>query len=245
MTTITTIEHAKPNANASYSLAVMHHPARRDILKRMRAQLDAHIAQVGSYSVITDPEPFGSPETRTHGNTWGISPWRTARVAWGCAPITAEWRVVIQDDAILCDRFGHVLPAVLAAADTRGADGVSLYMGVHSTQSCQEMINQHAAGESFSWLHPADWVPTVGLALRTRLAATLAAYQVPPHAIADDEVTGRCARDNHWRILQTIPSVIQHDDEAPSTLHGHRVRQHGSSRTAAFYDPAISEDRWS
>lgn len=56
------------------------------------------------------------------------------------------------------------------------------------------------------------------------LALKLGAFKASREVIADDEAVGDfCQQNQIHAVWQTIPSLVQHDEEAISTLAGHRV----------------------
>jgi len=70
------------------SVAIMAHPTRRDGALRVREALGGEIPIVYD----TNPVPSAAPEQR----------WATGRRAWEAYDPDADWHLVIQDDAIVC-----------------------------------------------------------------------------------------------------------------------------------------------
>jgi hypothetical protein len=206
------------------SVAIQHHPARPDLLKRLLGDLAAELDAAGprpfhtlEVEVVADPDPHGDP-----------SPWRTAKLAWALTPPWCTHRLVIQDDAMPCTDF---LWAAVEAIRHRPAALVSFFMGWAGTWMASAM---RAQADTSSWyLHPdRSWLPHVALAMPRELAVDLAVW-VPPDVRdrrADDEAVAWWSQERRTRGVGvdcwvTIPSLVQHDDDAPSTMYAHRGAQ--------------------
>src|SRR5690606_34338582 len=88
------------------SVAIMAHPARRDGALRVREALG------GEIPIIYDanPIPSAAPEQR----------WATGRRAWEAHDPTADWHMVIQDDALVCEDLLAGLEKALAVLGRKG-----------------------------------------------------------------------------------------------------------------------------
>lgn len=155
-------------------------------------------------SVIYDPDPDGPR-----------NPWRTARECWRSTPAGCTHRLVIQEDTHPCAGFLHHARLALAAKPDRI---VSFYLGQYPSETWREQLiasQRCAAWARGSWV---SWVPAVALCIPQPLCASLAAFHDGTSPIADDEVYGRWCRTNQYPWWATIPSLVNHDDDAPSLM---------------------------
>lgn len=216
-----------PRTDVRLSVAVMHHPARPELLERLLRDLQDEL-QSSAYErvidgarveveVVEDPEPFAP-----------ASPWRTAQTCWAWTPDWCTHRLVLQDDAMPCIDF---VWAAVEAIRHRPTALVAMFMGWAGTWMANDM---RAAGDTSSWyLHPdRQWLPCVAMSMPRDLARDLAAYDPPDERAqrADDEAIAwwsqqRTAQGRPVECWVTIPSLVQHDDDAPSTMLAHREGQ--------------------
>jgi hypothetical protein len=195
------------------SVAVQHHPSRAHRLAPLTASLGC------SAAVVSDPDPLG-----------GINPWRSSRECWRRTPTNADWRLVVQDDALPCRDF---YPGVLAALAAAPGPICAFYLGENPRQTARVMRTYASWGASWVPGQVGDWVPCVALAMHTALALDLARYESGTTVISDDEIIGRWAADRHHPWFSTIPSLVQHDDDEPSIIGGHVY--HPGARQAACW----------
>lgn len=205
------------------SVAIQHHPSRPDLPKRLRAALRRSSATV---EVVTDPDPTGPR-----------NPWRTAQLAWSRTPASCTHRLVLQDDVLPCRDFLKHAGRALSAKPDRVA---SFYLGTNAIVSWQRMLV--AAPTCAAWVEgfSASWVPALALALPAELALDLAAFHDGTEPIADDEVYGRWCREQGLPWYATIPSLVDHDDDAPSLMRDPYAR--GDRRAACWIgdtDPGL------
>lgn len=212
------------------SIAVMHHPARPELERRvldaiLAGDLPAHLHA----EVVVDPEPFGP-----------TNPWRTAREAWRRTPDDCTHRLVIQDDAIVCGDFA------LAAEHVLGCQprvAVSFFCNWLGHQIARAQMDACARCRAFAELPRYGWYPTVATALPAADARDLGAFQISQRQIADDAVFAAWALKRRRRVLQTVPSLVDHDETVLSTVSQHASiqRRHGKGRGAAC---PIGETDW-
>lgn len=186
------------------SVAIQTHPARPDLPKRLLRSL--HGTKNGSVltEVVTDPDPDGPR-----------NPWRTARECWRRTPDSCTHRLVLQDDAIPCTQFlKHARLALKAKPDRI----VSFYLGQLPTDTYREMLI--ASQRCAAWVRgsAASWVPAIALAIPQPFCASLAAFDDGTTPVADDAVYGRWTREHRLPWYATIPSLVNHDDDAPSLM---------------------------
>lgn len=204
------------------SIAIMHHPARPEVLARLEADLEAMGAE---YEVVVDPEPYGP-----------TSPWRTAREAWRRTPTDCTHRLVLQDDALICDEFPYGVHLALSAQPDWP---VSFFVNFLGYQCARAQLDACERCDAWAWLPLNSWYPTVATALPRDMALSLAAFDAPRRQIADDAVLAQWANARKVRVLQTVPSLVQHDEDAISTIAGHvsRARNRGAACFIGDYAP--------
>lgn len=209
------------------SLAVQHHPSRPDLLARLLASLGPDAARA---DVVVDPDPSGDR-----------SPWRTYRAALERTPPGASHRLIVQDDAV-------ALPGFLAAAEASLAakpDAVVCYfVGGQPASSALRCRRALKAGHPWALMNPQDWVPVVACAWPAATVArflewTEARPADPRRMRSDDYLAGTFARQRRLPVWATVPSLVQHPDDAPSLI-GRPHRSGGNpGRCAAVWNPDL------
>lgn len=190
------------------SVAIQHHPARPDLPRRLRKLLQTGKQRTGGHGplieVVPDPEPEGER-----------NPWRTARECWRSTPPGCTHRLVIQDDVIPCRRFLHHASLALAARPDRI---VAFYVGMNATLTYRSMLV--ASQDCSAWVlgDSSSWVPCLALAVPAPLIPSLVAFDDGTRPVADDDVYGRWCRSEGLPWYATIPSLVDHDDDAPSLM---------------------------
>lgn len=207
---------AKKPPKVRVSYAVMSHPARPELLPRLLGELEAMGVDA---EPVVDPEPYAE-----------TNPWRCAREAWARTPADCTHRLVLQDDAIPCDGFPEGVQAALTA---QPASPVSFFVNWLGHQCGQAQADALARCDAWAWLPMNGWYPTVALALPKAMALELARWKTPRPIIADDAVVAQWANARHVRVLQTCPSLVQHDEDAPSTITAHMDARRRGGRAAA------------
>lgn len=215
----------KPKVKVSY--AIMHHPARPDLFPRLLADLEAMGVAAES---VPDPEPFGPTNT-----------WRTSRVAWQRTPADCTHRLVLQDDAIVCDEFPVGVQLALEAQPDQPVSFFVNWLGHQCGRAQQEALERC---DAWARLPLNGWYPTVALAIPKAMAIDLGAWETPRTQIADDAVVAQWANTRRIEVLQTCPSLVQHDESAPSTITQHMDsrRRGGMAAAACFigdYSPTL------
>lgn len=191
------------------SVAVQHHPSRAHLLPELLGRLAPLEVEV-----VTDPEPDGQP-----------NPWRCYHE---CLRRTPDWcthRLVLQDDADVCDHFAE---SILAALEARGAVPVALFVGGLPGDACAAARQASKAGERWVRLSPWSWFPAVASVWPAATVARLLAWadeaRVSPYLTrADDAVLARFLQHERIWPLATVPSLVEHPDVVPSTI-GRKAR---------------------
>lgn len=207
---------AKKPPKVRVSYAVMHHPARAELLPRLLGELE----EMGvTAEAVIDPEPFAA-----------TNPWRCAREAWARTPASCTHRLVLQDDAIPCDGFPAGVQAALEAQPDLPVSFFVNWLGHQCGRAQAEALERC---DAFATLPLNGWYPTVALALPKAMALDLAEWKTPRPIIADDAVVALWANTRGVKVLQTCPSLVQHDEAAPSTITQHMDARRRGGRAAA------------
>jgi hypothetical protein len=114
-----------------------------------------------------------------------------------------------------CKRFLHHAQKALAARPERV---VAFYVGTNAILTYRSMLVAAATCEAWVAGHPASWVPCIALAMPAPFALSLGDFHDGTEPIADDDVVGRWCRTNGVPWYATIPSLVDHDDDAPSLM---------------------------
>lgn len=217
------------------SIAVQHHPARPELPDRLLGLLGVPNSRHAYVDVVCDPEPFSPP-----------SPWRCAREAWRRTPDDCTHRLVIQDDALPCadflnrvaERVADMPDAPLAFFFGRNSYPLDLLGYQQALERCEEW-----------WPLPHQgWVPAVCVALPRDQALDLAEFELPHHerpSVADDEVMLEWCVARGLTAYASIPSLVEHDDSAVSTMGGHvgHIRQAVCFAADYVRDPHVVASR--
>jgi len=166
-------------------------------------------------ATVTDP---GEPRNAWRGNQ---AAWRHAL----SLRAGADWLIVIEDDAQLCQRFATAALSALTHAPTRAVNFYAL------RKPCREAL---ARGDS--WATPAAWLSNLCIALRPGVAQRYLAYCDADQARLDAycRTSGDCrihqfSRAENVRFSFPVPSLVQH--AGPVSLLGH-----SAGRTRIFCD---------
>src|SRR5690554_6674895 len=119
------------------SAVIMAHPVRKDSAERVHASLDRDVEIV--YDQVT--QPSADPRQR----------WAVGRRCWQAADPSADWHLVIQDDALVCQ---DLLAGLEKALDVIGPEGlVSAYTGTgRPNQYNVRRAHRHAQDKGHSWM---------------------------------------------------------------------------------------------
>ena len=138
-----------------------------------------------------------------------------------------EFLVVIEDDALPCNDFREQLDAALAKAPT---DIVSLYLGRSRPIQWQEFVRQavsHANSENACWITANAMLHAVGIAMRgPELVESMLNRTSQMTRPIDDRITMWCRQFGH-EVSYTFPSLLDHDDDLPTTVVDRQVRAPG------------------
>jgi hypothetical protein len=146
----------------------------------------------------------------------GKGEWDTGRRALLAYDVEAEWHAVIQDDAILADRFVDALELVTAHA---GEHPLGLYCGqVRPMPRVYSRAVAHAEKIGSPWLEHYGPRWGVAICLPTRfIPALVASADLYRHPHYDARVTRFFRMANVW-ARYPLPSLVDHDPTIPSLL---------------------------
>lgn len=186
------------------SVAIMAHPSRLELAHQLRRKLRPDRRHQHLIDVVLDPDPHGER-----------NPWRTARLAWQATPAGCTHRLVLQEDVLPCPGFlKHARRALSAKPDRI----VSFYLGTNAIVTWRELLIADARGAHWVRGFSASWVPALALCIPVGYVDSLAGFDDGTRPVADDEVYGRWTREHGLPWYATIPSLVDHDDDAPSLM---------------------------
>lgn len=177
---------------------------RRDVVPRLLQLLPAN-----TEVVVDDGE--GPP-----------SPWRGYRRC-----LTEPWPdhtthvVILQDDAVPCADFDI---KVRAAVEQRPDDMISLFVGGLPGAARKAFLAAQFKGEPFAPIRLARIFHVVALVWPVDEVRSFVEWQqharmpgpTPPRS--DDAVIGYWARVTHRTFWATVPCLVEHPDDVPSTI---------------------------
>lgn len=213
---------------------IQTHPSRlaRAIALMRQIEKQEHDPDEGTapvtIQVMQDPDP-DSPLR---------SPWRSAQRCWR-APASAPWKLVLQDDVILCDGF---LGKVLAALAEKRDSLVTFYVGRYPNSAARNVVAALESGSRWADIELENWTPCLALAMPSEWGYDLAAYtdrrSFPPGFVADDAIISHWRQEmGHRACWATVPSLVDHDNGVPSLM----MTDANTQRMAIAIDPTLPE----
>jgi hypothetical protein len=196
----------------------MCHPSRLDLAHALRRKLANGRRDRTVIDLVVDPDPDADR-----------NPWRTARLAWARTPPGYTHRLVLQEDVVPCPRLLYHVRRALRAKPDRIA-----------SFTWRSLLVADAQGAHWVQGFPNSWVPALALAIPTHLVPSLVEYDDGSRPVADDDVYGRWTREHGLPWYATIPSLVDHDDDAPSLMRDPYAR--GERRAACpigLTDPGL------
>lgn len=198
------------------SAVVQHHPARAHLIPAL-------LRSLGTTEVVEDPKPDDG------------SPLRTYLECLRRTPATATHRLIVQDDALLCENF----PSRMLAALLERPHGLVAFFVPGAPPHRAAVLRAEIAGDTWVRLPP-TWVPTVALCWPVPLIGPFlewatAEYPEGDRRRGDDGPVGKWANRVREQVLAPIPSLVQHPDVVPSLI-GRKASAGGNkARVAARY----------
>lgn len=185
--------------------------------------------------VITDEEVYERP-----------NPFRNYLRCLAGAPAGVTHLVVIQDDAVPCQRFEERLLEALAE---RPDDVVSLFVGGLSGRTRKDFWNAQINNERWSKIYFREIHHVVALVWPVGLAQAFLDWWAsdpripgPPVQQSDDAIVGHWIKstyaNRHTRreVWATVPCLVEHPDDLPSVVQGNRRLGDKGRRAIAFID---------
>lgn len=133
---------------------------------------------------------------------------------------SADWSVILEDDAMPIPDFTAQTGLALAAAPT---DIVSLYLGRQRPPQYQDAIAaavKHAARHNHAYATAPTLFHAVGVAIRTNLLLGMLKHVSHIHTGLDiDEAITEWARYHNRLIAYTMPSLVDHRDQGTIAKH--------------------------
>ena len=153
-------------------------------------------------------------------------------------PNGASHVCVIQDDALPTRNFGLKLNE---AIKERPTDVLSLFVGALSNRTRKEFYSAMKSGSKWCPIYFRDIHHVVGLVWPRDLAAHFLEWYpktripgpIPPKS--DDAVVGFWARKNKKMVWATVPCLLEHPDDYPSTIRSHS-RFGDKTRRAIYFE---------
>jgi hypothetical protein len=133
--------------------------------------------------------------------------------------------LVIQDDAIPCRNLVGALNLLARPVP------VCLFLPNMPMRTRRYARNAIIAGERWVELQRTDWLPVVAVLWPTdKIRQFLRWFDAQPRRrrpdMSDDAVCGRWMRATGQKVLATLPSLVEHPDDQPSTWKSRRHPRH-------------------
>lgn len=192
------------------SVSVMAHPARREHVEELLTLLDCD----APVAWATNPRPSRVPMDR----------WRTGRAAWEMHDASADYHMVVQDDALPAAHLHESLETALdnLPPERRGEGYVlSAYLGTKKPEQppyAQAMHEAERTGAPWIRMKALSWGPAIIAPVAT--IPEMLAWGDRQTMVAYDKKIGIYYRDfARVDCLYPFPSLVDHQD-TPSLL-GH------------------------
>lgn len=185
---------------------VQHLAGRDEPLARLLAKLPPAV------EVITDEER----ETR------GANPLRNYLRCLADPPKSATHLVILQDDVLPCRNVDR---RITEAVGERPDGVISLFVGGLSNRTRRDFYEALKAGKHWVPIYFRDIHHVVALVWPVKLATEFlfwfANTKIPGPVIprSDDAAVGYWARKTKHQFWATIPCLVEHPDDVPSTVH--------------------------
>lgn len=147
--------------------------------------------------------------------------------------------LIVQDDTVACR---NLTPALELIATEKPTNVVCLYLGKVPMRTRRRALEVGAAGEHYVEVYAGDFLPIVAVMWPREKALDFHQWGSDPGRLlrrsgrgnvverSDDAMGGRWMKVRRERVLATIPSLIEHPDDAPST-----IAKRPANRTALFW----------
>jgi hypothetical protein len=177
--------------------------------------------------VIVDREP-GRP-----------NPYRNFLRCLGDPPSGVTHLAVIQDDALPCANFEHRLTPFV---EEKPDDLISLFVGGLPGRTRREFFEKLGSGEHWSHVYFREIHHVVATVWPVQLAENFSAWVKmnrlpganPPRS--DDAIVGYWCRKTRRSVWATVPCLVEHPDDFPSTVQMKNRFGDKGRRAIAFID---------
>jgi hypothetical protein len=150
--------------------------------------------------------------------------WRTYQHCLHETP-DVDWLLVIQDDAIPCERFQERLTSLLPRLE----HPTCLFLPTTALNTRQAFWDAQTQGCDLCEHNPREWVPVVALLWPARLIPGFLdwvnTHDYADARLADDEIVGRWARETRTTVCVAVPSLVDHPDRVASLVNPTDVRR--------------------
>lgn len=191
----------------SVSVAVMAHPARRDLVHNLLERLGEDVP------VSWDPhaEPSRDKQRR----------WMVGAGAWTMHDQKADWHIVLQDDAKVCDQFIDV--ATNALRKINGVAAASWYYGDHPPFLDIESDVRLTSSRG-SWVYSTKLHSGLGIVLPTGIIPDMLNSCYRMSMLTYDMRISQYLRKNKFSVGYWLPCLVDHL-QVPSLLGHMAVRK--------------------
>lgn len=206
------------------SAKIMAHPVRKKEAERVQSCLDRGV------EIIYDTVDVPSKDPRQR--------WANGRRAWESYDPSADWHMVIQDDAIVCEDLMAGLEEALSVLGPQGL--VSAYTGTgRPNQYHIRRALRHAVDKGHSWMTTRSLCWGVAIILPTNVIDGMLKWcdHRDRSRMNYDMRIGVYARDVlKWKTWYTIPSLVDHADGPSLVGHGGTKRSAHQFHTGSALD---------
>lgn len=204
----------------SVRLRIQHAPGRTQPLNRLLNSLQ-HPAVI-----VTD-----------HGD--GVpNPWRGYKACLSKLSDAFTHVCVLQDDTVACQHLPEALHLIAEANPDRV---VCLFLGGQPKRTAAKAREAIIKRRVYVDVHGSDFVPVVATMWPNHLATSFLEWaNENPLKLghrdprSDDAVAGRWMRYTRHPVVCTVPSLVQHPDDVPSTI-GKRAAAGGDRNRVALH----------
>jgi hypothetical protein len=200
----------------SIQVRIQHWPPRPQGLERL-------LARAPSATVVAD-----DGEGRTN-------PWRGYKKCLSDLPASGHV-AVLQDDTVPCVNFELALERVVAA---RPDSVISLFVGGLNNVTRKHYYESCRVGSHWSPIYFRDIHHVCALVWPVDLARDFMLWtetcKIPGHSRiprSDDAIVGSWAKQTKRTVWATVPSLVQHPDDMPSTIGRAHYNGKEKGRTA-------------
>jgi len=188
--------------NMKLSISIMMHPSREEFKDYLKSKL-------GDVPLSMDN---------------GIGIWANCKQAWRLHNPEAEWHVVIQDDAIVCDDFLRKAENEIMKAEELGCDYANFFFGKRKLMDVHQKFGMQHGYWMSGWLH---W--GIAICAKVKHIEPMLKFGDTMNIPQDDTRLANYVKSQRLKVYYPIPSLIEH--RIGKSLVGDR----GVERTAFLF----------